>query len=247
MRNWPQCIWKKKYQAVRETITFASTGSACAARRLFRGGDYLQDVDVSVPHPQITDYGYYLDFYGQGLGRDAGNSCLFGQKSMPAYATTKGYQDAFKYCGNLVGMSGITLSSSGVLDANLAKRFTSCRYLVHYMPMFMQLMEVGLADNGTFIGAPPCTPSVAVPDSECPVGAGSQADEVMVWICIVLAMILGFIVLPVTCCARCCCWDRYKRTFCKKCTKGTKGDAKVAPTDDPAGNAVAFSSVQAPA
>ena len=103
----------------------------------------VADVDPYVNHPQITEYVHYLDPWGQALGREVGNVCLYGKTDLANSEVTK-------QCGKFWGVPGIVLyfQSSLGMDTQLVADFKNCRYRTHAMDKVVIDIR-----NGTFVKA----------------------------------------------------------------------------------------------
>ena len=85
-----------------QTTTFAATGPQCVARLLHSDANLLLDVDPYINHPQITEYTHYLDPWGQALGREVGNVCLYGKTGLAESETKKQCEKSWGYPGILL-------------------------------------------------------------------------------------------------------------------------------------------------
>jgi len=149
---------KKKMKMDIPTVTFAATGPQCVARLLHSNYDMLDDVDPYVNHPQITEYVHYLDVWGQALGRENGNVCLYGKVGLNDSQARKG-------CEKVWGTPGVTLwfneaadligwKTNNAQNKEVYQDFSYCRYQTHWMDtILLTLQRDGvLDDNGVTDG-----------------------------------------------------------------------------------------------
>jgi hypothetical protein len=93
------------------------------ARLLHSDADLKVDVDPYVNHPQIIEYTHYLDPWGQALGREVGNVCLYGKTGLKD-------SEAKKQCEKAWGTPGILLWFNEGADV-LGWKWVSVLFLSH--------------------------------------------------------------------------------------------------------------------
>jgi hypothetical protein len=126
------------------TITFAATGSACAARLFFSNSNLLQDVNPYTEYNHLTDFVHPLDPWGNSmLGDDNGQVCYWGggfhhlDMNIPESPND---ESVYEYCSQIYGWSGPTLIAAqagaysglgGAQGVQIKQNFQRCRYFTH--------------------------------------------------------------------------------------------------------------------
>lgn len=188
------------------TVTFAATGSSCAARLFFSDYNILADLDPFLEYDNMIEYVHPLDPWGNAmLGMDNGKSvCFFGSKTAQLAETGTHFDGAYEYCSRVYGWSGPTIlvSSSGVSGLGgplhpqaLYDAFARCRYYTHNTIAMMLYLEAFLdADGGTDGG---CREIPLIPRDDpeglCPTGIVSLGEGIIfaeLLILILLTMVL---------------------------------------------------------
>lgn len=189
------------------TITFASTGGACAARLMYNtDANILNDVDPSVQHSQITDYTHPLDPWGNAiLGVDNGRVCLWGSTDLSFTNSS-----AREYCGRVYGYSGPTLIAAqggayfpGGADSTAGLDFRRCRYFTHDAEAtLLALQQPGVVNSdGTTDGGCRDVPVIPTGDTSsegCPTGSLSTDEKVFISAVVIAAVVSAI-------CLCCCC------------------------------------------
>lgn len=217
---------RKKTGISHPAITFAATGSSCAARMLYNSENgILDDVDPFVPHPDMTDYVHPLDPWGHTmLGLDNGGKVCFWGTSALKRAEEEGPEatdGAYKYCSRVYGYSApaiilarvgmsLPLGGGNVHDAErLNKDFRRCRYFTHMAETTLLTLQADgiLDDNGIPDGGCRDLPTVPKDDPAglCPTGfMASDEKEVAVGAAIVVVIALILFVSGLCCCCGAC-------------------------------------------
>lgn len=194
------------YGAKVPTVSFAATGAACMARRLFdTSANMLQDVNPFVEHDQIVEYVHPLDPWGNAmLGEDAGGQvCYFDDD---AYDEA---DRAIQYCSKVYEWPGPMLVAnehSPTPNLELKQNFQRCRYFTHdAKAMFFALYET-LNPNGTTTHRG-CSTVEAIPENDpngvCPTGKLSLSEEEDIF-GLIVALAIVFVLLPLCVCFWCC-------------------------------------------
>ncbi|CAD7935048.1 unnamed protein product [Amoebophrya sp. A25] len=119
-------MWLEKTKGMTvPTYTFDGVGVQCAVRYALPAA-YEADVDVTILHPQITQYVHALDAYGR-MDYQAGRVCKFGTTELQ---DTKRYSPAKDFCARSVGWSGSRLLLPVFEEQE--KDFSMCRYFTHW-------------------------------------------------------------------------------------------------------------------
>eukprot|EP00457_Paulinella_chromatophora_P007967 gb/GEZN01007993.1/.p1 GENE.gb/GEZN01007993.1/~~gb/GEZN01007993.1/.p1 ORF type:complete len:395 (-),score=51.10 gb/GEZN01007993.1/:210-1394(-) len=221
--------WKKKHGISVKTLTLGRTGPGCFTRLLHSHANMLDDVDPTVPHPQITDYAHPLDPLGSAFGVDVGRSCYYFKGA--SITDDPGY----KSCQQIWGWSApklfwadqapLTILSSEM--GTLKYDFKACRYAVHWAEITVWLLEqpgVIHEDGSTAF----CVDNTAIPlddpDQVCPTGMckgkcaasfnGMIFGFFLLFFISFFLVILGFVVLLRLIFGKaftdrfCCCFNR---------------------------------------
>eukprot|EP00980_Cylindrotheca_fusiformis_P024915 scaffold12720_cov152-Cylindrotheca_fusiformis.AAC.4 len=197
------------------TVSFAATGAACMARRLFHtSGNLLQDVNPFVPHNQIVEYVHPLDPWGNAmLGQDAGGQvCYFGLvvgNKEEDKDDEMNHDPALEYCSKIYGWPGPILVANEhrpVPNVDLVHNFQRCRYFTHDSKAMFLALSLTLNDNGTTTNRG-CEPLEPIPKNDpnntCPTGNLSlEEKEYMIGFLAIL--IIGLVLLPLCLCCWCC-------------------------------------------
>jgi len=196
------------------TITFAATGSACAAQLLFdTKANLLNDMNPFVVHDHMQEYVHPLDPWGNSmLGQDVGGgqTCFWGKKqewqeTAPDGAIT---DQAYHYCSLIYGYSAPVLiaAEAGMLvrdhaNHELQHNFRQCRYFTHSIESILINLATDLLDNGTtFSGC--AVDGIVAQNSigQCPVGKIAAEEEA-----VALSLILS-VLFSLCCPCICLCW-----------------------------------------
>eukprot|EP00392_Amoebophrya_sp_AT5.2_P014123 g14261.t1 len=154
-------MWLEKQKGMTvPTYTFDGVGVQCAVRYALPAA-YAADVDVTVLHPQITQYVHALDAYGQ-MDFQGGRVCKYGTGELRDRTT---YSAARDFCERSVGWAGARLLV-GPLFEEEEKNFAMCRYFTHWSTSVVFYLEqdaVLLADGTTDGG---CANETLVPSGD---------------------------------------------------------------------------------
>jgi len=197
---------KKKHSKTRTTVSFAATGAACFPRLMWSDSNLLDDVDPAAAHTQITDYAHPLDPWGNALGWDVGNKCLYGVGD-----TTS---SAYKYCAKVYGYSGPYLmwahSGKGLpppVDSGVKAAFSQCRYFTHLVEaQYLAMSAAGVVNaDGTMGQAGTCAAVPPLKDSECPDGSvGEDMTALAIVVVVVVVSLCGCCILAFLLFKSCC-------------------------------------------
>ena len=185
------------------TVTFAATGSACAARLLFdTNADLLDDVDPFIKHDNMVEYVHPLDPWGNSmLGVDNGDQiCFIGNKQLEAVEKDPSIRDkygAYSYCSMVYGWPGpsIIAAQAGVSSSSIAqelrKDFQRCRYFTHMAESILLRLDDVLLEDGATDGGCHKLPTIPRNDPEqlCPVGSISRAEEQQVAVIVLIFLL----------------------------------------------------------
>ena len=174
------------------------------ARLLYSNENLLDDIDPFVKHPQITEYVHVLDPWGQALGREVGNTCLYGVSDIKE-------SQAYKQCVKIWGYPGENLwfnEGADVLNMQDAERnifFSLCRYHTHYLPTMvkdLQLAGVLLDDGATKDGCSQMPiASKDDPNRVCPAeGRGLTTCKEGIAVGIIILIVCAALVVTLVCC-----------------------------------------------
>lgn len=193
------------------TLTFAATGSACVARRLFhKNSNLLEDVDPYVQHSShLTDIVHPLDPWGNSmLGMDNGQVCHWGTTRTSSDDESIGAK-AQEYCARIYGYKGPTLvaaqegapfSGAGSAGEELAHDFQRCRYFTHSAEgMLLGLYEEEILDETSNCHEVPAIPEND-PEGLCPSGSIPKDEkEAVAAIVVSLMVALGLLCFGLRC------------------------------------------------
>lgn len=203
------------------TVTFAATGSACAARHFFSKKDILEDLDPFLEYEKMVEYVHPLDPWGNAmLGLDNGKDvCFFGTKALREAEAMLRFDGAYKYCSRVYGWSGPTIivARNGITGPGgpsnpheLDRNFARCRYFTHQAAsMLLALQADGALDaDGTPDGGCRRIPVIPKNDTNglCPTGKIPLGEVVIATELLILFILLVFLSLFGMCsyCQRCC-------------------------------------------
>jgi len=204
---------KKKKNLDITTVTFGSTGPQCMARLLHSNYDMLDDVDPYVNHPQITEYVHYLDPWGQALGRENGNVCLYGKIGLETSEAKKGCERVWGTPGVKLwfneGADKISWKKNNAQNKELYDDFSYCRYRTHWMDaMLLDLQRDGVLDtNGVSDGG--CA-LAAVADKDDTTNMCSLEDSP----CVKHIIAFSFFMFGLVACLTLCCFMCWRPLCC---------------------------------
>lgn len=195
------------------TLTFAATGSACVARRLFyKNSNLLEDVNPYEQHSShLTDIVHPLDPWGNSmLGMDNGQVCYWGATTTSRDDTSSIADRAQDYCARIYGWKGPTLvaaqegapfSGAGSSAEELAHDFQRCRYFTHSA----EGMLLGLYEKEEMLdGSSNCHEVPAIPEDDpeglCPSGSIPKDEKEAVVVSVVALLVaLGLLCFGFRC------------------------------------------------
>lgn len=203
------------------TVTFAATGSECAAQMLFaKRANILDDVDVFVAHEHMQEYVHPLDPWGNsmlGVDVSGGQTCFWGKvKSSPKGDThlTNIETTADRYCSHVYGYSGPVLIAAEAdmlardVDHELKHQFRRCRYYTHAMESILINLGDELLDDGTTLSGCSADLDLSYDPGQCPVGKITFEEE-----SIALALVFGISISILGLCICVCLFYRRRRNY----------------------------------